>query len=142
MGNAGGKMPKDKNSASAFDEVAERKKILDGIYPSKIVKGRQNKHIPGTKEFVQKREKMQSESSGSEPSILTADAQAIVDKYKGTGKVYPNRGSSFPREEIDLQEIIGQTWVISEKKYVDTHRVMVLYSTKGVHIVPVSDWEG
>jgi len=35
---------------------AERRKILDGTYPVRVVQGRQNKHIEGTREFEQNKE--------------------------------------------------------------------------------------
>ena len=115
-----------------------KRKILDGTYPSRIIQGRQNKHIAGTVEFKQNQEKMQK--IGSEPSILIVDAQSLVDKYKGTGTIY-FKGSSYPRELIDTGEIIGKSWVKVLNKYVETTKIEIFYSSTGVHIIPVNDYK-
>ena len=87
-----------------FDAKLERSKIVNGEYPSRIIVGRQNKHIAMTKEFVQKRDSMNRNNTEgqmrSEPAILTADAQTLVDNYKGTGTLFAHSGSTFPRELI------------------------------------------
>ena len=40
-----------------FNENKERQKILNGEYPSRIVQGRQNKHILGIKEYDKTKER-------------------------------------------------------------------------------------
>jgi len=122
-----------------FDGEKEREKILSGIYPDKIVLGRQRKHIEGTREFEQNRAKMQKLSPGSEPAILIADAQSLVDKYKGTGTI-KLKGSEYPRETVDTDNIIGKTWVKSLNKYISTKRIEIIYSSDGTHVVPVNDY--
>ena len=122
------------------DIVDEKRKILDGTYSSRIVEGRQRKHIEGTLEFAQNREKMQKLSPGSEPAILYADAKELVRKYKGTGKI-KFRGSAYPRETVDTNEFVGKTWVQSLNKYVDTKRIEIFYSSAGTHVIPVSDYK-
>jgi len=121
-------------------EEEERRKILDGTYPSKIVAGRQRKHIPGTIEFEQKRRAMKRISPGSEPAILTADAAELVEKYKGTGIVKAAGLSSYPKEVVYTDKVVGKTWVTSLNKYVDTKKMRIIYSSIGVHIVPISDY--
>ena len=123
-----------------IDIAEERKKIMDGTYPSRIIAGRQNKHIEGTREFEQKRKQSQKLSPGSEPAILNVDAQALVDKYKGTGLI-KMRGSVYPRETIDTDRVVGKTWVQSLGKYADTKRIEIFYSSTGTHVVPVSDFK-
>jgi len=124
-----------------IDINEERKKIIDGTYSAKIVSGRQNKHIEGTKEFKQNRDKMQKLSPGSEPSILYANAHELIEKYKGTGIIDMPKGSEYPRESVDINIVIGKTWVQSLKKYAETKRIKIFYSSAGAHIVPVSDYE-
>ena len=119
----------------------ERRKILDGTYPSRVIQGRQNKHIEGTREFEQKREQMAKDSPGSEPAILEVDAQILVDKYKGTGHIDSPKNSLYPTEVIDTNSIIGKTWVKSLTKYVYTQTIKIFYSSAGVHIVPVNDYK-
>ena len=115
---------------------AERKKILSGEYPSRIIEGRQNKHIPGTKEFEQKRQSMKRINPNDEPAILDADAKTLVDRYKGTGNVYKYPGSDFPREDVITDFPIGKVWVISKQKYFETNAFIIIYSSTGVHVVP------
>ena len=125
-----------------LDCERERQKILDGSYPGRVIQGRQNKHIDGTREFEQKCKSMEIESPGSKPAILTVNAQMLVDKYKGTGNILPGRGSPYPPvETINADFIIGRTWVKTLFKYVDTKRFKIMYSSKGVHVVPVSDFK-
>jgi hypothetical protein len=125
-----------------MDEVEARKKILDGTYPSNVVTGRQRKHIEGTREFEQNREKMNRLNPGSEPSILKDDPQTLVDRYRGTGTVIIDKSSPYPQEIIDTDDIIGKTWVKSMQKYAETKRIKIVYSSNGVHVIPISDYEG
>ena len=118
----------------------ERRKILDGTYPTKIIAGRQRKHIAGTVEFKQKCEQMNNNNLGSQPAILEFDADSLVKKYKGTGKISLIKGSLYPQEIIDVNFVIGKTWYKRHQKYVTTKRFKIIYSSTGVHIFPVSDY--
>jgi hypothetical protein len=69
-----------------------------------------------------------------------ADAQSLVDKYKGTGRIYFKPDNNlYPREDIKADAVIGETWVKSLGKYVDTSVFTIMYSKTGVHIVPVNE---
>ncbi|MCL1996319.1 MAG: polymorphic toxin type 50 domain-containing protein [Defluviitaleaceae bacterium] len=120
----------------------ERQKILDGTYPSRVVQGRQNKHIQGTREFEQKREQMKRTDPTGQPSILEVDAQALVDKYKGTGDIEILKGRTYPKENIIADEIIGKTWLRDRQKYMDTDAFRIHYSKTGVHAHPVHPKKG
>jgi len=113
---------------------------LSDEYLKRIVAGRQRKHIAGTKEFEQNRKAMQKRSPGSEPSILTADAEELVEKYAGKGTMKIVGSSPYPRETINTGEVVGKTWVKNLQKYVDTKRIKIIYSLTGVHVVPISDY--
>ena len=119
----------------------ERHKILDGVYSSRVVDGRQRKHIKGTREYEQNRAKMRRYSPESEPSKLDpdVDVQALVDEYKGTGKIRFENHSLYPIEDVVSNSIIGQTWVKSIKRYVDTRMFTISYSSTGVHIIPINE---
>jgi hypothetical protein len=81
---------------------------------------------------------MQRESPGSRPSILEVDAQALIDKYKGTGNIIPpNAGSNYPREIVRADNSIGKSWVKSLQKYVETDTFTIVYSSSGAHIFPI-----
>jgi len=118
----------------------EKRKILDGTYPSRVIMGRQNKHIEGTIEFEQKCEQMEQISPGSMPAVIIVDAQTLVNKYKGTGSLYFHPSSpDYPREDITADKTIGKTWVKSLKKYINTSAFTIYYSKTGVHIIPVNE---
>jgi len=123
------------------DHTDVRQKIMDGAYPFKIVEGRQRKHIEGTREFEQKRAAMQKLSNRSEPAKLKpgVDPQRLVDQYKGTGEIYMVTGSPYPREDIKADTVIGETWVKSLQKYVDTSMFTISYSSIGVHIILINE---
>ena len=113
----------------------ERRKILNGTYSSRVIQGRQNKHIVGTVEFEQNQNKMRK--IGSEPAVLNVDAQSLVDKHKGTGTIYFSKSSpDYPREDIDTGKIIGKTWDREKEEYIDTSIITISYSKTGVHIYP------
>jgi len=117
------------------DITEERRKIRDGTYPSRIIQGRQNKHIQGTKQFEQNREKMQK--IGSAPAILQADAQSLVEKYKATGNIYFAKSSpEYPREDIDTKQVIGKTWDRKKGEYIDATIITIAYSKTGTHVFP------
>jgi hypothetical protein len=126
--------------SATSDVENERKKIINGVYSLRIIQGRQNKHIIGTREFEQNSEKMNRLSPGSKPSIITADAKMLVEKYKGSGKIRID-GLEYPQETITTDEIIGKSWVISKQKYADTKSFRIIYSSVGVHVIPVSDYK-
>ena len=120
----------------------ERRKILDGTYPSRVIDGRQRKHIDGTVEFEQKRASMKRFDPIAEPSKLKSglDVQRLVDKYKGSGFVYSVSNSEYPREDIIADEVIGETWVSNLGEYVETTVFTISYSKTGVHIFPVNEF--
>ena len=124
-----------------IDIADEKHKILDGTYSSRVIAGRQNKHIEGTREFEQKREHMERSSPGSMPAKINQDVdiQKLVDKYKGTGKIYFVDGSPYPREDIFSSAVIGATWIKTKGKYIDTCMFTIAYSKTGVHIFPKNE---
>jgi membrane-anchored protein YejM (alkaline phosphatase superfamily) len=126
-------------AAQGFNAAAERKKIQTGVYDTHVKKSVQRKHQQGTQEFAQNRAKMQRKDQNSEPGILndTEDAQALVDKYKGTGDVRKRRGSAYPQEVAVADRVIGKAWDKRNGVYVDTDTFVIIYSGKGAHILPI-----
>ena len=120
----------------------ERRKILAGTYPPNVRQGSQNKHIQGTKEFEQKLEQMKRTDPTGQPSILEVDAQALVDKYKGTGEILISAGRTYPQENIIADEIVGRTWLTKRQRYMDTNTFRIHYSKTGVHIHPTHPKKG
>ena len=113
----------------------EKRKILDGTYPSRIIEGRQNKHIEGTREFEQKREQMQKLSPGSAPAILYADAQNLVGKYKGTGTIDCIKGSAYPRETVKAVIVLSGKHGLNHCKNMLRHLWLKYHILKQVFIL-------
>lgn len=94
-----------------------------------VHEGRQGKHIVGHNNYIEGNSRFYGTSK---------DAQALIDKYAGTGtKINDNK------ERIDFERVIGQYYSIKTHHYYDTTMGMIHYSTKGCHIVPATpkDWE-
>ena len=102
----------------------------------------QNRHIVGTKEYIQYVEKLSP--YGLLPSILAegVDVQDLVNKFHGKGISDPNPRDNSPREIVDAKEFIGQYWDIEENKYVDTTFFEIIYSKRGTHVYPVRPKQG
>lgn len=108
------------NSISSNKNSGKSK--LDSM--KKINSNKQNKHIPGTKEF---------EKGKSEITISLSECQKLIDKFSGKGQMLNNG-----RERVDFGKIIGY-YVDSEtgKKYPTTVG-LIHYSKTGAHIVPAT----
>lgn len=115
-----------------FEKI--RADIKAGKYKLEINKQKQNRHIPGTKEY----EKHYSDliKKGYKHSILTVDAQEIVNKYYGTGEVISPAFGAPPKEIIQADYEIGEFYDIIEKKYIKTNRAVIAYSKTGTHVYP------
>jgi len=50
------------------------------------------------------------------------------------------KGSPYPREIINVDFIVGKTWVKSKQKYVDSRQIKIVYSSDGVHIFPTNNY--
>ena len=146
LGRLGGKVPA--KYLNAINRTADidtiRQEIKTGIYPSRIVQGRQRKHIPGTTEFEQKRQSMNSKidlvsfaGPTREPAILTADPRELFDKYHGKGNIEMGKSGAYPRETIIANEVVGQTWLRKFQRYMNTNTFVIQYSGAGVHLYPI-----
>ena len=101
----------------------------------------QNRHIVGTKEYIQYVEKLSP--YGLLPSILAegVDVQNLVNKFHGKGMYDPNPKDNSPREKVDTGKIIGQYWDKGLNDFVDTTWLMIVYSRHGTHVYPIRPTE-
>jgi hypothetical protein len=83
---------------------------------------------------------MKRDDPDNEPAILGRgiNAQELVDRYKGTGRIAKHPREPYPIETIQADRIIGKTWVKRLRKYVSTTFFRIVYSGNGVHIYPVN----
>lgn len=104
--------------------------IADGRLNTKLFKGAQDKHIPGTQNYKQEL------AQGREPSILTADANELIKKYAGKGEPVIKKGKWVQQERFKDENYIG---VYKNKRFSESYKTQfgrIHYSNKGVHIVP------
>lgn len=78
-----------------------RNAIAAGHVNLKIHRGNQDKHILGTQNYKQEIE------NGKNPSILTANADMLVKKYAGTGKLVFKKGKWIQAEMFTHSSDIG-----------------------------------
>ncbi len=120
-------------------------KIEGGEISTKIRHQVQARHIEGTAEF--ERYNTARLSKGHTPqSILNVteqEAQELVDRLTGTGNVTIKTrkdGSLEIKEYANADRVIGKYY--ESNTFHDTNRIMIIYSKKGVHIVPTVPQEG
>lgn len=114
-------------------------KIESGEISQKIRPQVQARHIKGTARFAEY--KSNRLKNGQTPqSILTVtmeEAQALVDRYVGTGRVtikIAKDGSFAIREYKTADQIVGKYY--ADDAFHDTKRMIIVYSKKGTHVVP------
>ena len=115
--------------AAGVRQDADANATLSGQRAGKDVKvnvGQQEKHITGTNNYNQ------SVNRGINRSILSEDAQNLLDEFAGKGqKIGTNK------ERVNFGKVIGQYYDASTGKYVDTTNGIIHYDASGkAHIVP------
>ena len=123
---------KSTHAAKKLDRLIEeeynifKKQVHEEIinnYPLVVHQGQQDKHIIGTNNYIEGR------------SILTADAQTLIDLY--AGKSEPKRTNSGVwnnKETFTHTDNIG--FSVNKSGQTPTNVGTIHYSKKGVHIVP------
>ena len=108
-----------------------RQAIADGRVNTRVHKGHQDKHIVGTQNYKQEL------ANGREPSILTVDHEALIEKHAGQGVPLMARNNRWTQcESFADDKHIG---VYNNKRFnfsKQTCNGRMHYSNKGVHIVP------
>ena len=118
-----------------------RSKILSGVdYPSQIHPGRQRKHIPGSSEYMQYVLKLHQKGQFG-PARLTiseADAQALVDKYRGTGILPRDKSGRWLQHELITvhPDAVGIAVNNMTGAEAETTTFKIHYSKDGTHVVP------
>jgi hypothetical protein len=131
----------EKNVAAWLRDQPLRNKILAGKeYPSVIESGQQRKHIPGTLEYAQyvARYTNRGEYGPSRLTITEADAQSLVDKYRGTGILPRGKNGRWLNTEIITihPDIVGVAVNNRTGAEADTPVFKIHYGKNGTHVVP------
>lgn len=102
-----------------------RENILDSKQKLKINVKKQNRHIPGTREYIDGK------------SILSVDAQELINQYAGTGDILiSSSGKLINRERVSAKEVIGIYKSEDGKIELETKNFTIHYSKNGPHIIP------
>ncbi len=128
------------NIAAWQRDKAIRAEIGSDQYPLTILQGKQDKHIQGTREYVQYQENLKKKSEYG-PSYLTVDGDAVktlVDQYHGKGILLRDKAGNWRKIEritvhpdpvgVSVNNITGAEAI--------TTTFTIRYSKDGVHIVP------
>lgn len=120
-GESGGKtVAKSSKHDTIVEDAIRSGKVLKKINKDKQSRHTKSGHLPGR-------------------SYLDGDleyAQALVDKFSGTGEVKPDRNGNWNhKERITSPHIIG-TYVDESGTEVKTNVGMIVYSKTGTHIYP------
>lgn len=105
-----------------------RKLIRSDAIPKKLNVGAQNKHIRGSKVYIQGRSYIYGDLKA---------AQELVDKYHGTGDIrFNDSGEWIKKEFFTLDEDIGVDVNPETGIETPTNRFSIRYGKKGTHVVP------
>lgn len=105
-----------------------RELIRSPATPRQLNTGNQNKHIPGANGYIEGRSYLYG---------TLADAQALVDRWHGTGEIrFTSRGEWVQKEFVTVAENIGVCIDHATGQGVPTNRFAIHYGKKGTHIVP------
>lgn len=127
-------------NAEVNDKIEETKKFIKSDQqPKDILRGQQNKHIPGTHEYDQYVDKLKAKGQHG-PSRLTItqdEAAELVKQYAGTGKALFGKNGWTNKELILTNDrVIGVAVDNLTGKEAETTVFKIHYGKKGVHIVP------
>ena len=115
-----------------------RQRLEGGALNTNIRKQKQDEHIAGTKQRSKRiAEDQQKGTTSSSEFFSTVSVEKIVHENMGKGYLEWARKREYPIEYVDVGQVIGQVWDSGENKYVDTDRIAIVYSGKGIHAYPV-----
>lgn len=128
------------NVKTYMRDLPIRRRIQGGEFPLTIHRGRQNKHIPGTREYEQKVRELSGKGQYG-PSRISVDDDAIIElvqRYRGTGILLKSdKGEWRGIERITThQDAVGVVVNNLTGDEADTTTFTIRYSKKGFHIVP------
>lgn len=107
-----------------------RKLIKSDAVTKKVNAQKQNRHILGSPGYIEGRSYIYGE---------VGTAQALVDRYHGTGDIKTTlTGGWKNREAVNAQDIIGVCIDGETGEAVETNRFTIHYGSTGTHVVPAT----
>ncbi|KRQ86046.1 Phage minor capsid protein 2 [Caloramator mitchellensis] len=130
-------MTKDDSSDIIKTKQRIKEDIANGKYNIKINIEKQNRHIYGTNEYEEYLDRLKKENKNYKPSILTANAQEIIDRYISNGEIRLNKHQEWNnRLYVECDKLIG-IYIDKEGKEYKTNRCCIHFSKTGIHVVPI-----
>lgn len=131
----------DEQNVNAYiRDLPLRKKLKSGEINSTIFPGQQRKHIQGTLEYNQYVEKLAKigQFGPSRLTITLDEAQALVDKYRGTGILHRGKDGRWLNQEwITIHnDTVGIAVNNTTGEEAETVTFKIHYGKAGTHIVP------
>lgn len=115
-----------------------KQRIASGQYSTKLSHQHYLKHIEGTKQYndYAAARAAKGHTPQGRLTISETEAQAIINKYAGTGDPYIEKSGNIGKTEyVDCDVIIGEYY--ENGTYYKTNRAAIHYGTRSAHIVPV-----
>lgn len=130
----------DRNVQAYMRDLPIRNRIQSDDTVKTIASGQQRKHIVGTQEYSQYVKKLEKlgQYGPSRLSITLEDAQALVDKYHGTGVLLRRDDGTWQQKELITvhPEAIGTAVNNLTGAEAETTTFKIHYRKNGTHIVP------
>jgi len=121
-------------------------RLFVGTIVSRIREEKQREHIAGTYENLRRKEiqadyiREHGPFSEFYEDTTIEEIQGVVNMYAGKGIIDFRGNEDFPIEYITVDKNIGVVYNFGEGRLVDTNRIAIVYSSKGVHVYPVKNW--
>ena len=120
-----------RNIAMKEKDIKLSKHIKSDAVSKKIHSGKQGKHIKGHNNYIPGRSYL---------TISEEEAQKLVDKYAGTGRIQRDKNGKWSHKEIIMaDEYIGICVDPVTGQETKTRKAVVHYSKNGFHIVPAKE---
>ncbi len=123
-----------------FKERLKRGEV--SLEPQKI---KQAEHTQGTKawknRFKQAYATLDTDRPITPQSFLykDVDPKLIVRQYAGKGTMVYMLGSGTVKEYVTLDRPVGRYYNIGMKKYVESRRICIMYTNRGIHMFSVKE---
>lgn len=100
---------------------------------------KQREHIYGTVEYNRRKNHNSKDFSYFVKETTLKEIEKIVNDNKDAEKIY-SPASKYPISYVDIESPIGRVYNSDIGDFVETNRVKIVYSSKGVHVFPVKNW--
>lgn len=130
------KLLREKTESDNIKEA--RQKIINKEYNLDVKFQKQQEHILGKKKWTDRaRDDFSKGKSLADAFYKDVDIQKLVSENAGSGIIEIRKNQQFPIEYIQLDKNIGVAFNHNTRKYENTSRFAIRYSSKGVHAHPV-----